>query len=191
MNGFSILLTDKLVNKKIIQEEDYEVYRFGIECFIMKACHIISYLVMGLCFRKIWELLIFLITFIPLRVYAGGYHAKTPLRCYIVSCGAVLSAIVMIQNVPLYVMHNSIIWAVVTSLILFIIIPVESSNKPLDDIEKAHYKKKAGIMIIIDLSFVIIFRMFEVHYISFIVSLSLTFELGIALLGKLLRDSQE
>lgn len=189
MNVFSEALTNKLVRRKIIQAEDYEVYQFGIECFLMKAYHIISYLIMGICFRMTWELLIFIVAFIPLRVYTGGYHAKTPLKCYLISCASVLSAIIVIKNAPLFLVKYSIVWALVVSLVLFIIVPVESNNKPLDDLEKAYYKKKAGIMIMVNLGVVIVSRMFSLENISFIISLSLTYLLGIALTGLVIKDS--
>lgn len=183
-------LADRLVQNEIISKEDYEVYRFGIECFIMKAVHIITYLLLGLWLHMLRELVVFLIVFIPLRVYSGGYHAKTPLNCYFVSCGAVLTAIFMMKNAPSFIMNHSIIWAFAVSLLLFIIVPVESSNKPLDSIEKNHYKKKAGIIIMVSLGLVTVLRVFSLNYISYIITLSLTYELGIALFGVVIKDSQ-
>lgn len=182
-------LTNILVKREIIKQEDYEVYQFGIECFIVKAFHIISYLTLGAIFHKLWEVLIFLITFIPLRVYAGGYHAKTPLRCYIISCSAVFTAICVMQNVPSFVMPYGIVLAVAASLILLFIIPVEAGNKPLDDIEAVYYKKKAVIMLVSVLGLATVFKLASLNYISFIISLSLVYELGIALAGKALNDS--
>ena len=34
---------------------------------------------------KVFESIAFLVFYIPLRSYAGGYHASTPWRCYFIS----------------------------------------------------------------------------------------------------------
>lgn len=190
MFSLSHHLANRLVQNEIISNEDYEVYRFGIECFIMKAVHIITYLLIGLWLHMLRELIVFLIVFIPIRVYSGGYHAKTPLKCYFVSCGAVLTAVFIMKNAPSFIMNNSIIWAFVVSLLLVIIVPIESSNKPLDLAEKIYYKKKARVFITVCLGLVTVLRVFSLNYISFIITLSLTYELGIALIGVAMKDSQ-
>ncbi len=174
----------RLVKKEIITGQDIEVYQFGIECIIMKACHLISYFLIAVFFHMVLEVFVFLIAFIPLRVYSGGYHAKTPLKCYLISCCTILSVMCLIRFTPLYIIQYSSIIAMVVSVILLMIAPVETSTKPLDETEKRYYKKKAGIMIMADLGLVLIFGMFLSTYISFIITLSLAYELGIALIGK-------
>jgi len=167
----------------LIKEEDFEVYQFGIESFIMKACHLISYVTIGLLFRRLPELLVFLAAFIPLRECSGGYHAKTPLKCYILSCGTVITFLCLLLFIPVDKTQYSIILAVISSLILFFIVPVETENKPLSDAEVTYYKSKAGFIIIIELGLVLIFRMVLWNELSFILALSLTYELMIALAG--------
>ena len=176
-------LAGKLAKSNIIKEEDFEVYQFGIESFIMKACHLISYVTIGLLFRRLPELLVFLTAFIPLRECSGGYHAKTPLKCYILSCGTVITFLCLLLFIPVDKTQYSIILAVISSLILFFIVPVETENKPLSDAEVTYYKSKAGFIIIIELGLVLIFRMVLWNELSFILALSLTYELIIALAG--------
>ncbi len=176
-------LAGKLAKSNIIKEEDFEVYQFGIESFIMKACHLISYVTIGLLFRRLPELLVFLAAFIPLRECSGGYHARTPLKCYILSCGTVITFLCLLLFIPADKTQYSIILAVFSSLILFFIVPVETENKPLSEAEVTYYKSKAGFIIIIELGLVLIFRMVLWNELSFILALSLTYELMIALAG--------
>jgi accessory gene regulator B len=178
-------LTSKLVKKEIIREEEFDLYRFGFDCFGMKAIHIISYFILGLCFHKLFEIIIFLIAFIPLRIYAGGYHAKTPVKCYFISCCAIASIIYLLYIIPGIFMKYDYIGAIIASLILFMVVPVEASNKQLDEREKYIYKKRAEIIILIDLGFVFVCRMFKLDYISFIITLSLLLELAVASIGRL------
>jgi accessory gene regulator B len=176
-------LANQLVKKQIIKSEDIELYQFGIENIIIKVVHIVSYFTIGLIFQLIPELILFLITFIPLRESSGGYHAKTPIKCYVVSCGAVTAALCLIKFMPDFLKQFSMIIALIASLILFIIVPVETENKPLDDSEMSYYKSKAGFIIVIELGLVLIFRMISWNYYSFILALSLAFEMLIAIAG--------
>ncbi|QHQ62496.1 hypothetical protein Ana3638_18325 [Anaerocolumna sedimenticola] len=179
----SVSLTNRLIKNNMIKQEDFEIYQFGIENFLMRACHIVSYLILGICFRLLPELVIFLIAFVPLRENSGGYHAKTPLKCYFLSCLAVLTFLCLVRFSPVSIMEYSAILSLASSLILFLIVPVESENKPLDDTELTYYKSKAGFLIIIELALVLIFKMLLWNELSFIITLSLTFELLIALAG--------
>ncbi|MGB8455008.1 MAG: accessory gene regulator B family protein [Anaerocolumna sp.] len=183
-------LTNRLVTNNIIKMEDYEIYQFGIENFMMKAGHIVSYIIIGLLFQLLPELLVFLTVFIPLRENAGGYHAKTPLKCYILSCCTVLTLLCIICFITESMMEFSIVLAVVSSLVLFLIAPVDTENKPLDEAELTYYKSKAGFIIIIELGLVLIFRMLLWNELSFIVALSLTYELLIVLAGILVKVSE-
>ncbi|WFR59865.1 accessory gene regulator B family protein [Anaerocolumna sp. AGMB13025] len=176
-------LANKLVKKNIIAKEDFEVYQFGMETFLMKAFHIISYLVIGAVFFRLPELLVFLAAFIPLRESSGGYHAGTALKCYVMSCATVISFLCFLVFLPDSMMEYSLVLALAASLFLFLIVPVETGNKPLEDAERTYYKSKAGFIIIIEFGLVLIFRMVEWKELSFILALSLGYELVIALAG--------
>ena len=42
----------------------------------------------------------FILAYIPIRSYAGGYHASTQLRCYILSNAVVVAVLIAIRLVP-------------------------------------------------------------------------------------------
>jgi accessory gene regulator B len=175
--------------KNIIKNEDIEVYQFGIETFLMKAFHILSYLVIGAAFLRLPELLVFLAAFIPLRESSGGYHAGTPFKCYVLSCTTVVSFLCLLVFLPAGMLEYSLLLALAASLFLFLIVPVETDNKPLEDAERTYYKSKAGFIIIIEFGLVLVFRMAEWKELSFIIALSLVYELVIALAGLYVKRS--
>ncbi len=80
----SILI--KMQTGKLVDEEEIEIYQFGIECMLLKVVHIVSYLLIGICMRELLSLLVSGSILIPLRRKAGGFHAKTRMGCYIFSC---------------------------------------------------------------------------------------------------------
>lgn len=85
MKSISGMLTDTLWDQGIIQEEDIDKCRYGLDVFISSALEVVSILVIAAVMRNFLQTLLFFASFIPLRVYAGGYHADTKLRCYFVS----------------------------------------------------------------------------------------------------------
>jgi accessory gene regulator B len=182
-NKLSESLTNRLIETGIINTDELEIYRFGLETLMMKLCHLASYLLLGIFFDKLLELLLFIAAFIPLREYAGGYHAKTPLRCYLVSCLTVISLLFLLHATPSQVMNYSIILAFLASTILFFVVPVESANKPLDESEKTYYRSKAGFLIIFILTGALVSRMLDWNYLSYILALSLAYEAVIAIVG--------
>lgn len=87
-----------------------------------------------------------------LRRYAGGFHAKTPVRCYIYSSTMVLLALLVLKH-----MFNSICISIcmfgVGIFIIFLYSPVEDKNKPLNAIERLVYQKKARLYLIFEAVF--------------------------------------
>ena len=61
-----------------------EAYQYGIGITISSIFNILLILLTSLLFRDVLSGVIFLLCFISLRTYSGGYHATTYLRCSIV-----------------------------------------------------------------------------------------------------------
>jgi len=47
--------------------------------------NILTMLVIGLSMKMIFLAILYILAYIPLRVYSGGYHASTPQKCWIFS----------------------------------------------------------------------------------------------------------
>lgn len=144
-------LTSNLEENRIIQSEDRELYKFGLEQFMMIALNLITTLVIGLIFHCLIPIIVFMAVYIPLRSFAGGFHAKTPLRCYIYSIIILICAALAVNYMP----PAGIVYYALTVLsfaIIFALAPVGSENKPLDDIEVTVYRKRARIILCIDVA---------------------------------------
>ncbi len=76
---------DDLVRSNVIEAEDAEIYIYGINQILVSVLNVLSALIIGLILGTFFEVVVFMAAYIPLRIFAGGYHAKTPLRCYIFS----------------------------------------------------------------------------------------------------------
>lgn len=138
---------DDLVRSSVVKAEDAEIYIYGINQILVSILNISSALIIGMIFGVFLEVAVFMVAYIPLRTFAGGYHAKTPLRCYMLS-------VIMLTVVSLGLKYLSLTeWVyyavdVLAIIMICIFSPVEDKNKPLDEIECKVYKKRAVLIVI-------------------------------------------
>lgn len=93
-------IADNLVRSNVIKEEDAEIYIYGINQILVSVLNVSSALIIGCIFGAVPEIAVFMATYIPLRTFAGGYHAKTPTRCYILSLIIIIIVLVGIKYIP-------------------------------------------------------------------------------------------
>jgi len=165
-------VTDWLVASGNVKEEEKEIYVYGLQQGLLIIANIITILAIGFVFNMVWQSLIFMIAYLPLRSFAGGYHAKTQLRCYLFSIVLTIMVLLAIKIIPwtLYVCLGLVLFA---GAIIFILAPVEDSNKPLDKKEIAEYKKRTRIMLLLEGLFVALFLFLGKEAISFCIVVSL------------------
>ena len=142
MKSISGTIANALWKQGIIQEEDIDTCRYGLDVFISSALEIASILIIATFAGNFIEAVLLFTAFIPLRVYAGGYHADTKLKCYITSLGVygMFTAIMNILPQGLYSALN--LSVVIFSMIMVLIAaPVVHKNKAINDIERKYYRK--------------------------------------------------
>lgn len=176
-------ITDRLCSQDIIEDADKELYAYGFNMLLTVSLNIISTIIIGLLFGMVFESIAFLVAYIPLRSYAGGYHARTPLGCYIIS----LLLIVLIL-LTLRLIRESVLALFVLSTIGTIICvtmsPVEDVNKPLDEAEIKVYRKKAMIILAAEI-IILIISIFALMKLAAVISTSLALEGAMLVLGKI------
>ena len=121
---------------------DKDIHIFGAQQGLVMLLNIITFAVIGLLVGVFWQVAIFTCAYISLRVYTGGYHAPTPLKCYLSSTVMILVVALMMRlvDVPGYI---TIIVLVICGLTIMLMAPVDTENKPLDEDEKIVYKRRA------------------------------------------------
>ena len=142
LERLSCKIGDDLVQSNIVKEEDAEIYIYGINQILTSVFNVSSALIIGLILGTFFETVVFMAAYIPLRIFAGGYHAKTSLRCYIFSVIMLVIVSLDIKYLPLaeWVYYAILLAAAIVVLVLS---PVEDRNKPLDEIEHKVYKRRA------------------------------------------------
>lgn len=90
----------------------------------------------------VWQSIAFTVFYMMIRPYAGGYHARTPKMCYVFSLIMIIVVLFLIRTIPLNGLLYLLIYAV-SSIVIFKLSPVEDENKPLDNIERVVFRKRA------------------------------------------------
>ncbi len=133
-------ITDNMIAKKLIAPEEKEIYLFGMKQLITSIINIVSLLTIGILMRMPVEAVVFVSGFSMIRKYAGGFHMAAPITCYFTTCAVMFAVLYILSCINF---HLSLLLYAVSSVIVFMLAPVESFNKPLDEIEKLIYREKA------------------------------------------------
>lgn len=138
-------ITGYLFKNNIIDNSKLDIYIYGFEIMISNIVCFGIGLVLGAIFSQFMESVVFLLVFMLMRKYCGGYHANTYLVCdtiFTVNMLTVMTALKLISYFSVYV-HAVIICMCFISIVFFA--PIENKYKPLT-IEK---KKKHKLIAIV------------------------------------------
>lgn len=151
-------LSKWLLKTGAISEVDQELYEYGIYSFLFTMIPLMTVIVLSLPVHMTLEGILFVLPFIFLRKFTGGFHFSSAWLCALVSI-VVLSAflfgikalILSPQSIPAYV-------AVYFSLIPIVTLsPIDSVNRRLTHKEKRVFRK---IAICLGIIFAALFTLF-------------------------------
>lgn len=185
---FSNMVTNLFIMMSVIQEEDKELYQYGVEQICSIVLNIMTTVIIGVLYGMISEILIFMFAYIPLRIYAGGFHAKTSLRCYLCSVAITIIALSVMKfvKIPYFI---CIIAAAVSSIVILSAAPIEDKNKPLDSVEKTVFKKRTVFIWLAEIILLLIFLILKLDLFVVPISLSMLLE-GIMLVLGIIKNKQ-
>lgn len=146
-------LIAKQIDKGIIAKDEEELYRYGYMILFEWVFNLIIAGFIGILTKALQTTLIFLISVIPLRSFAGGYHASTPLKCAVISNAALVLVIGLSEW--LFFLHLPV-WVFFLCELLFLCyyvrhVPVDSREKPLSDQESHVYARYAKVFYAVEL----------------------------------------
>lgn len=150
----------KLISSKVARilcedekhTDNYELYEYAIYILLSSAFHIATVIVLGLVFNLLTESLVFYLSFIAIRKFAGGYHAKTLVRCYLfsfVSNIIILCLVKWINSINTLFIFIFIIFELLCVVLILLISPLDTENNPLTGQEKKMYRMLTSIITIL------------------------------------------
>lgn len=134
-----------MAKNEAIDESEKELYAFGLNYGLMTLLNVITTAFIGIVFGMLWQSLVFMASYIPLRVYAGGYHSKTPQRCYLTSILMIITAVLLIKHIE-WTSVGSMIAVLLTGLCVYVLAPADNDNRSLAKVERKVFRKRARLI---------------------------------------------
>lgn len=143
IRSISARVADFLFQYGHLDEKDREIYVFGLVQSSRMLLNIVIALAVGCIMGMPWQAFLFLASFIPIRSYGGGFHAATPIRCYVYSVAIIVSALASVRLLAGLWFPISLL-VMVSVVAILALAPVGSNKKPLSDAENAAYRCKSA-----------------------------------------------
>jgi len=124
-----------------IEEKDREVCSYGMEIFLSSMIGILLAIGIGFVFHELFRVCLFLVSFIMIRSFAGGYHAESHWKC--ISLFGVVSFLSIYVNKLLegrLLLLGTLI--ILTAAVLLRFAPLENENRSLNAEEKRSFREK-------------------------------------------------
>ena len=136
-----------LLFNNVINKEEIDVYIYRYEMILSSLIDFMIVLITSILFNEFIYMTSFFVMFVSTRLYTGGYHADTFLKCKLVF----ITLCLIMVGLSEIALNLSI---VIPSLIMFIVTvyhlsPVENKNKIISKEAKIKYRNISVILSII------------------------------------------
>lgn len=136
------------VNNSKAQYDDEKIYQYGFFVLYSNIVFFIITVIFGIILNSLISSIIFFISFSFIRQFAGGFHAKTETRCEILSTLSILCCIVLIKLSKMYDIRIALLSiSLVFATLIFILCPLDTPEKPLNDKEYKYFRKISWIIL--------------------------------------------
>uniref|UniRef100_UPI001F372B8E accessory gene regulator B family protein n=1 Tax=Roseburia hominis TaxID=301301 RepID=UPI001F372B8E len=127
----------------MLETERDEIIQYGIEREKIILVSIAIILGLGCVFDIFYLSIIFSLAFCALRRYAGGYHAKTQKRCYVISLIILIMSFIIMKYISkLDHVEGLILLMAFCCGIIWHFAPIENKNKSLDELEQKNFNMR-------------------------------------------------
>ena len=174
----------KLISAGIISETEADVYVYGFFQLAMMLLNIITTLFLGVLFQLLIPCILLNLSYIPLRMNAGGHHADSPMKCYINSTVMIAALLAVIKWISIHPAISAVLFAL-SGIVTWILSPVEAENNPWDDTEKLVYRRRTQVILVIEAVIFAISLIFMKNWVSETIMLGILTESLMLLMGAL------
>lgn len=157
-----------LIRHKILDIDPRDVYIYGTEIIILNGSLLIIFMLMSFLFKEWNHFLAYLIIFIPLRIFTGGYHAKTSEHCFWLSITIYGISLMFVH----FMQYLNVEWelkfiSIISCIIILVMTPLINENNPLSESQKNRNRIITYAFLVFDL---ILFILLDSSYSEFTIS---------------------
>lgn len=163
------------IHNKRISVSDREIYQYGYYILFEKIVAVILTICIAALMDAWWEIMGFCISFIPLRVYSGGIHAKRYVNCMLLSSGLLVGVVFLVrESISIHIDEQ--LYMVALEFIMFIALlalsPVETQTRKIEKKENKYFRIMVCRIYVIQIFIEIFFLLFKLKkiLIAFIIA---------------------
>lgn len=149
-------ITDWLIKNGTISEQSRESYVYGVEVSIERFTTYAVLLILSIVLEIFIPSILFILFFVALRGYAGGFHVKTFWGCFISTI--VLYLVYSKLIAPFCITHSEYVipTVILSFFIIMLLAPLNHPNLNMNQRELHRCKVGARIVAIIEVMYIIL-----------------------------------
>ena len=166
MTEFFVKTAVNLAKHGNIERRYIELYAKAMEVALATGINLTAALIIGYFMGMWWHCIIFLTAFIPLRAYAGGYHAQGYVSCFFQSVVFLVLILSSIKYLAMKGLMLSSIWQlfIISAAVVMLFAPLADKNRPISGKEALFFKKRTQFVVAAESFTVLILHWFRVNY---------------------------
>lgn len=174
-----------LAEIKAINKDDEELYEYAAKIVVHGILNIIVAVIIGIFLGMLKECFYFFITFIILRKFTGGLHAKKYTVCFICSTLLMILALCLIKLFQTNNYDSVFIISIAFSAIVVVVLsPLDNINKVLAATEKIFYKIISSVISVL-LALIVVILVVKNYNLGYQLGVSLIFCSSLLFIGKM------
>lgn len=163
MHRLAVYLTNCFLEYGIADKDSEEEYTYGMEVALGKALNYTTLLILAILNKVLFPSLIYFLVFFSLRGRTGGYHAKSPVTCYV---GTIFIYITLIYGVSPLLKNNLVISLCIilfSWVVIIVFAPVNHPNLCLNAQEVRDCKRASRWILILVTAGICLLTAFQIN----------------------------
>lgn len=143
------MLSSFFIRKSLIAEDEEEIYEFCFEIFLAAALGWGSLFLLAAITGILKPFICYIFWFCIFRNAAGGYHADSHWKCYLISIVTFLLFLLVQYVVPESIYAScAFCFTIISILIFFLLAPVEHPNNPFSIQDWERHTRKTRLFML-------------------------------------------
>lgn len=182
-------ITSELYKNKIIDDTNKEYYSYCFDYIIENIIYYLSLIVIGCFSAHLIPALLYIMIMMPLKMLAGGAHAKSPGSCTVISYSVYIFSLFLSDILSLST-FTMIIAFFISCICISILSPVEHPNKRFNAEKRIKLKRACRFfLMLVCFLFVIMIKLNKVLYSNIILICVMIVTIN-QIIGKILYRSE-
>lgn len=140
IHNLSNTITTFFFKKNMIETSEIAIFCYGMEVIVSTFVGISTIILISAFLKNISFGILYLLYIVPIRMYVGGYHAKSYLKCNIVFSCFFIIALLCYQNMGLREYKILSYFNLMSTILIFNLAPLENKNKLIEKSKKKIYR---------------------------------------------------